>query len=68
MYMGRKRGVGDVIPVPMSDWGFVSPCAIAAAQNVAAAADSGPASSSLGTWGWVAALGILIYATSRGGN
>jgi|HubBroStandDraft_2_1064218.scaffolds.fasta_scaffold102628_4 hypothetical protein len=68
MYVGRKRGVGAVVPVPMSSWGFISPCSIAAAQDAASSGSSASSSSSLVTWGWVAALGILIYATTGGGK
>lgn len=65
MYMGRKRGVGDVIPGPMSDWGFISPCAIAA-TNDAASAGTSSSSSNLGTWAWIAIIGVAVYVTSRG--
>jgi hypothetical protein len=70
MYMGRKRGVGDVIPVPMSDWGFISPCSIAAATDQAA--DAGTTTStpspSLGTWAWLALIGGAIYFATSGGS
>lgn len=69
MYLGSKRGVGDVVSVPMSDWGLISPCQIAAVNTgtVAAASTSG-GNSALGTWGWLIALGIVIYATAGKGN
>lgn len=64
MYI-RGQGVGDVIPVPMSDWGLISPCAMAAAQDAAAAGTSS-SSSTLGTWAWVAIAGVAILAATRG--
>jgi hypothetical protein len=67
MYMGRKRGVGDVVPVPMSDWGFISPCSIAA-ENDAAANATPTSSSSLGTWAWLALIGAAIYYATSGGD
>ena len=26
MYLGPRRGIGQVVQVPLSDWGMVSPC------------------------------------------
>ena len=26
MYVGPRRGIGQVVQVPLSDWGMVSPC------------------------------------------
>ena len=68
MYMGRKRGVGDVVPVPMSDRGFISPCQIAAVNSGTAAAASTSDNSTLGTWAWLAIIGVAIYATAKGGQ
>ena len=68
MYLGSKRGVGDVVSVPMSDWGFISPCQIAAVNSGTVAAASTSDNSTLGTWAWLAIIGVAIYATAKGGQ
>jgi len=64
MYVGRK-GMGAEVSVPISDWGFISPCSIAAASSNSG---SGDGSSSAVTWGILAAVGVLLFATFKGGN
>jgi len=65
VYVGRSsRGMGAEVSVPISDWGFISPCSIAAASNSSGSGDG----SSAVTWGILAAVGVLLFATFKGGN
>ncbi len=65
----RQRGVGDVVPVPLSDWGFISPCQIQAGIDAAASGGSGGAgNSSLLTWAGLAVLGVILVSAFGGGD
>jgi hypothetical protein len=62
MYVSRNsgKGVGDVVQVPFSSWGYVgAPCSSADGSMVSA--DSGLSSTALQTLGGFVLAGVLLY-------
>lgn len=74
----RRRGVGEVVPVPLSSWGLVgAPCVMGAAASLSIDPRCGGADSSstaldfisspMGL-GILAAVGVALYAGFRRGR
>ncbi len=69
MYVSGKRGVGAVVPVPFSTWGYVGgPCSSPDGSMISAMADSSGISSSTLSIGALILGGVLLYAAFGGGR
>ena len=66
MYVPGKRGVGDVVKVPFSSWGYVgSKCSAPDGSMISADGTSSGSSSAL-TWAGLLVGGILLYSAFGG--